>query len=91
MTVTNASSTLIRNIEVDYPGGSYGIPKLEPAGENHHKEGIDAAKACKFTVKFEDASGHSLGGQELNLGDSCPLKVSMQVDSHWAVSAVPGK
>ncbi len=84
--VTNKSQAAIKNVEVVYPGGSYGIPSLDVSAVNHHKAEVES-KGCVFKLKFEDANGHALGGNEMKLGDVCPPKVSLKVDAQMAVSA----
>jgi len=88
--LANQSQAAIKNVEVDYPGGTYGFSVLASGGVNHHTAEIDH-QACVFTVKFEDPAGHQLGGQPLKLGNPCPAKVSIVVDAQMAVSAEPGK
>jgi hypothetical protein len=84
--VTNKSHETIRNVEVNYPGGTYGINSLDVYGVNHHTADIDK-KGCVLTMKFEDANGHAMGGKAMNLGETCPSKISLTVDGQMAVVA----
>ena len=86
--VTNKSHEAIRNIEVNYPGGTYGINSLDVYAVNHHTAEIDK-KGCIVNVKFEDATGHAMGGKQMNLGETCPSKISLTVDAQMAVVAEP--
>lgn len=84
--VTNKSHEAIRNIEVDYPGGTYGIPSLDVYAVNHHTAEIDR-KNCVLKVSFEDSKGHAMGGKDFNLGETCPSKISVVVDAQMTVTA----
>src|SRR6266704_5251469 len=78
--VTNKSHEPIKNIEVNYPGGTYGIPALDVYAVNHHASDIDK-KNCVITVKFEDSTGHAMGGKQINLGETCPSKIALTINA----------
>jgi hypothetical protein len=88
--LTNKSHEIIKNIEVDYPGGSYGVPSVDVYGVHRHTAEIDK-RNCVFTVKFEDSAGHAMGGKQVDLGETCPSKVLILVNAQMAVSAEPGR
>jgi hypothetical protein len=88
--LTNKSHEALRNIEVTYPGATYGIPSLDVYAVNHHTAEIDK-KNCVIIVKFEDSKGHAMGGKELNLGDTCPPKIAIDVNAQMIVSAEASK
>jgi len=82
--VTNKSHEVIKNIEVNYPGGTYGITSLDVYAANHHVSDIDR-KNCVVKMKFEDATGHPMGGKEINLGETCPSRIALTVDAQLQV------
>ncbi len=88
--LTNKSHVPIKNIEIDYPGGSYGVPALDVYALNHHTAEIDQ-HPCVLKIRFDDNGGHSQPEQQIKLGDSCPPKVSLVVNAQLAVSAEPAK
>ncbi len=88
--LTNKSHTPIKNIEIDYPGGTYGITALDIYAVNHHTVEVDN-KGCTLKVSFEDAGGHAFGGNEIKMGDQCPPHISLLVNAQLAVSGEPEK
>lgn len=52
MTVTNAGSTELHNIEVDYPNASFGISSLAPETQFHYK--FKLMDAGRMKVEFWD-------------------------------------
>jgi hypothetical protein len=83
--LTNKSHEAIKNIEVNYPGGTYGVTSLDVYAVNHHTADIDK-KNCVINVKFEDSTGHAMGGKELNMGETCPSKIQLVVNAQMQVS-----
>lgn len=79
-TVTNHSSRTLRSIEVDYPGGSYGISELAPAQSN--KKWVFVTPPCKYSMRFVDEHGKQYASKTVDLGnDRCPSGVSLDVDA----------
>ena len=52
---TNTTHAIIRNLEVQYPGGSYGIPVLEPGRTHEYR--IKPFRAGDLLVSYIDESG----------------------------------
>ena len=88
--VANKSHEMIKNIEVNYPGGTYGINSLDVYAVNHHTAEIDK-KNCVVKIKFEDSGGHPKEGKEFNLGETCPTKITLTVNGLMQVSSDPAK
>lgn len=85
-TVTNQSGVDIRAVEVDYPGGTYGIPELK-AGSSHRKW-VAVTPPCKYALKFEDAKGKPYAPKPLEFGHKCPNEVILTIDGSMNVSGI---
>lgn len=84
-TVANQSGTTLRAIEVNYPGGGYGIPELKP-GESNRKW-VFVTPPCTYTLNFEDTNGKQYHSKPVELGkDKCPPEVAVTIDSMMNVS-----
>jgi hypothetical protein len=78
VTVTNHSGAEIRNLEVNYPGGSFGKESLAD-GESYTYR-IKTLRAGDFTIAFEDVGGHVRvkKGPKLNGNQEGFLNVEIQ-------------
>ncbi len=86
--VVNKSLITLEAIEVQYPGGSYGIPVLKP-GETTRKW-VFVTPPCTYSVKFEDESGKQYQSKPIDLGnDKCPTEVVLTIDSSMNVTGSP--
>jgi hypothetical protein len=86
--VVNQSSLPLEAIEVQYPGGSYGITVLKP-GEASRKW-VFVTPPCTYTLKFEDEKGTQYQSKPIDLGkDKCPREVVLTIDSNMNVSGAP--
>lgn len=76
--VTNHSGTELRNLEINYPGGSFGKESLAD-GESYTYR-IKTLRAGDFTIAFEDLSGHARAkkGPKLNGNQEGSLNVDIQ-------------
>lgn len=84
-TVTNHSSLALRSIEIDYPGGGYGIPELGPGQSN--RKWIFATGTCKYDIHFVDEHGKPYAPKPVELGSGpCPTGVSLDVDASMNVT-----
>ncbi len=83
-TVTNQSGKTLRAIEVDYPGGTYGISELKPGSS--YRKWLAVQPSCKYALKFEDASGNSYNPKPLQFGQKCPNEVILTIGGDMAVS-----
>ena len=88
--VTNKSHEMIKNIKVNYPGGTYGINSLDVYAVNHHTADIDK-KSCVVKSKVEDSGGHAKDGKEFNLGQTCPSKITLTIDTLMQVTSDPAQ
>ena len=89
-TVSNHSSLTLRSIEVDYPGGGYGITELAPGQSN--QKWVFAAGTCKYTVRFVDEHGKTYSPKPLELGSGpCPGSVTLDVDGSMNVTIAATK
>lgn len=84
-TVTNNSSLTLRSVEVEYPGGSYGIPELKPGAS--HRKWVAVTPPCTYKLQWVDERGKEYSSKSLDLGSqSCPQEVALTVDSSMNVS-----
>lgn len=85
--VANESGDTMRNLEVQYPGGYFGISTL--AKEQIHMRWVQTKtdKGCHFTVKFDDANGKPYASKDFNFAQSCPIEVAFNVDTQHNVSS----
>lgn len=84
--VVNQSPIKLQTIEVQYPGGSYGIPFLKP-GETNRKW-VFVNSPCTYSLQFEDESGKRYQPKPVELGkDKCPPEVVLIIDSNMNVTA----
>jgi hypothetical protein len=89
-TVVNHSPLTLRSIEVDYPGGGYGISELAPGRSN--QKWVFVKGACKYSVRFVDEHGKQYASKTLNLGgEKCPTGVTLDVDASMNVAIAATK
>jgi len=85
-TISNQSGTTLRAIEVNYPGGGYGIPEIKP-GESNRKW-VFVTPPCTYTLAFKDAKGKQFRSKPMELGkDKCPAEVALTIDPSMTVTA----
>ena len=58
VTVVNGGTAVVKNIELDYPGGSFGINSLAPGAKFEYR--IKVLREGKVSLQFEDGQGRSL-------------------------------
>ncbi len=84
-TVTNNSAVALHSIEVDYPGGGYGIAQLSPGASN--QKWIFASGACRYSIRFADEHGKQYSPKPLDLSKAdCPPGVTLTIDASMNVS-----
>ena len=84
-TVTNHSPLTLRSIEVDYPGGGYGITELAPGQSN--QKWIFANGACKYSIRFVDEHGKQFTPNPLELSKApCPSGIALDIDASMNVT-----
>jgi hypothetical protein len=85
-TVLNQSAVALHSIEVDYPGGSYGIANLPARASN--QKWIFASGSCRYSVRFVDEHGRQFSSKPIDLTkDKCPPGVTITIDAAMNVSA----
>jgi len=88
--VTNHSALTLRSIEVDYPGGGYGITELAPGQSN--LKWVSVTPPCKYSMRFVDEHGKQYASKTVDLGaDKCPAGVSLDVDASMNVAIAATK
>ncbi|MGE5109809.1 MAG: hypothetical protein ACM3JB_03055 [Acidobacteriaceae bacterium] len=77
----------MHSIEVDYPGGSYGISELMPGASN--EKWVFVSGPCRYAVRFVDENGKAYSPKPLDVSSGgCPSSgVTLTVDSAKNVSA----
>ena len=86
--VVNQSPIPLEAIEVQYPGGSYGITVLKPGEAN--RKWVFVTSPCTYTLKFEDESGKQYQSKPIDLGkNKCPSEVVLTIDSKMNVTGAP--
>jgi hypothetical protein len=81
--VVNSSGHPMRNLELKYPTGTFGLPELRDNQTHRHMAPIGAP--CKFSLAFEDQAGKKYT-KDFDLGATCPLEIAFQIDSAMQVS-----
>lgn len=84
--VVNDSGGPVRNLEVAYPGGSFGIASLSPGQVHLRWVQTRNDSGCHFTLKHEDATGKQYSTKDFNFEHSCPTDITFVVDSRHEVT-----
>jgi hypothetical protein len=77
-TVTNDEDTPVNLVEVNYPGGSFGVQNIAPHSTFHYRFHILANDPVD--VNFTDAAGQTkdVKGPELDQGEEGTLRIDIQ-------------
>jgi hypothetical protein len=77
-TVINDEDTPVNLVEVNYPGGSFGIQNIAPHSSFHYRFHI--LSNDRADVDFTDAAGHTqdVKGPELEQGEEGTLRIDIQ-------------
>jgi hypothetical protein len=81
--VANHSGQPMRNLELKYPTGSFGLPELRD--QQTHRRMTPMGTPCKFSLAFEDQAGKKYTG-DYDLGATCPMEVAFEVGAGMSVS-----
>lgn len=84
VTLSNSSGKTLRNVEVDYPGGVYGMNLL--GDDQTNRRLVALTPPCKFTVKFDIEAGTHADPHPFDLGEQCPKEVIFTVERDLSVS-----
>lgn len=86
--IDNQTGNTMRNLEVSFPGGSFGIPTL--GADQIHMRWVAAKpeKGCHFVVKFEDNGGKQYVSHDFAFEQqTCPIEIAFRVDANHNVSS----
>lgn len=77
-TIVNDEETPVNLVEVNYPGGSFGIQSIAAHASFHYRFHI--LSDDKVELDFTDAAGHSAAvkGPELDQGEEGTLRMDIQ-------------
>jgi hypothetical protein len=77
-TVINEEDTPVNLVEVNYPGGSFGVQNIAPHSSYHYRFHILSNDPVE--VDFTDAAGHAqdVKGPELEQGEEGTLRIDIQ-------------
>ncbi len=91
VTIVNTGHSRLRNLELDYPGGSFGRPSLPPNAPYRYR--IKITKNGKLKLLFEEAEGkaHSENGPEVHAGDDGAITLTIDENEkpHWQTNVQP--
>lgn len=82
--VVNNSGHAVENLELQSPGGSFGMPELR--SEETHKQMAPFGSPCNFSIAFVDQAGKKYA-QNFDLGTKCPTEVAFEVGPAMSISA----
>jgi hypothetical protein len=86
-TVINQTGSTLHSIEVDYPGGTYGIADLAAGASN--QKWIFANGPCHYSLRFVDERGKQYSPKPIDVSRApCPPGVTLTIDQAMNVSAV---
>jgi hypothetical protein len=74
--LSNFSGHAIRNVELTYPTGTFGLPELR--NDLTHRHMAPIGTPCKFSVKFEDETAKKYTS-DYDLGTKCPTEIAFEV------------
>jgi hypothetical protein len=90
ITTMNNSHQPVSAIEVDYPGGSYGIGSIAPGGR--HVRWVKVTGSAPLRIDFNDSKGeHQAKPLTLHAGESGSIVLHIQDDGSVAVEDERGK
>ena len=81
ITTVNNSRQTVNAIEIDYPGGSYGISSLPPGGS--HVRWVKITGSAPLHIDFNDSKGeHQAKPLTLEAGESGAVVLHIQDDGN---------
>ncbi|MGC2636956.1 MAG: hypothetical protein WA294_07240 [Acidobacteriaceae bacterium] len=87
-TIVNDQDTPVNLVEVNYPGGSFGIQRIAAHSSFHYRFHI--LTEDKLEVDFTDATGHNAAvkGPEMDQGEEGTLRIEIQAGDKvaWSTS-----
>lgn len=92
-TIVNHEPAAVSLVEVNYPGGSFGVQTIAPGASFHYR--FHALSTDKLSLDFIDAAKHShtATGPELQERQEGTLQIEIQPDHHvvWTPALKKGK
>lgn len=92
-TVVNHQATPVSLVEVNYPGGSFGVQTIAAGGSYRYR--FHALSTDKTSLDFTDAGhkDHTAAGPEVKQGQAGTLEIEIQADNHvvWTPVLQMGK
>lgn len=82
VTVTNTGDQPIRNLEVDYPGGSFGRPVIEANNLFHYRVKITRDGQMKLLFVESNGREHHENGPHVHAGDDGQMTVTIDRDGN---------
>jgi hypothetical protein len=90
-TVVNDEDTPVNLVEVNYPGGTFGVQNIAPHSTFHYRFHI--LTDDQVEVDFTDAAGHTqdVKGPELEQGEEGTLRIDIQAGDKvvWSTNLKP--
>ncbi len=87
-TIVNHEPAPVSLVEVNYPGGSFGVQTIAPGAAFHYR--FHALSSDKLSLDFTDAAKHShtAAGPELQQSQEGTLQIDIQPDHRvvWTLS-----
>jgi hypothetical protein len=84
ISVVNHSGEALTDIEVTFPRGTFGYPRLQD-GEVFRHWG-PATRHCNVSVQFSDDSGHQFPSKDFDFGARCPAEIQLEVNGQKNVT-----
>ena len=82
VTITNTGEQPIRNVELDYPGGSFGSPAIEPNNPFHYRMKITRDGQMKLLFVESNGREHHENGPDVHAGDDGNMTVAIDRDGN---------
>jgi hypothetical protein len=89
----NDEDTPVNRVEVNYPGGSFGVQSIAPHSSYHYRFHI--LTEDRVEMDFTDAAGkkEDVKGPELDQGEEGTLRIDIQAGDKvvWSTNLTPRK
>ena len=92
MTIINTGEQAIHNLEVDYPGGTFGTAAIQPNVSFHYRVKITRDGQMKLIFQEGNGREHHENGPEVHASDDGEMTVTIDKDANntWKAN-VQGK
>ena len=82
ITITNTGEQPIHNVELDYPGGSFGNAVIQPNNPFHYRVKITRDGQMKLLFVESNGREHHENGPEVHAGDDGEMTVAIDRDGN---------